>query len=192
MVQPISHISTRLDIAATDPNEGTYLTLWQKYNYVNRGDSLLGQILSKSPNQREALVAASFIQWLGCREGLLFLMLARRKSEPVKKRPAHIRPMLRANAFRDAFKERGQGCLIYRYTLLQGIMHCSDAHRRLKWDERDPLSKRDQQVCDLVLGWLSTPQGTRFINNAEEKIDALHAKEMADFHAKYNLRLATA
>lgn len=124
------------------------------------------------PDQRDATVAATFIQWLGTNVGLAFLGRAEQVGKLAMATRIGIGPHMLAWAETNKRVSTVNGGL----RQIDCILTPPDAPRgRYNLPERAPdLTLRDHEVIERVASWLDGEEGLRFLDGAHMEMDRRH------------------
>lgn len=131
---------------------------------------VFGEMMGE-PDQRDATVAATFIQWLGTNVGYGFLLSAENLMRAVgASRPAGFNPYLALWASRNL---RRSG-VNFNLTLAELLLaHPSDDRGPHGFPTRPPdLSSRDLELMSRAAAWLDSDGGQAFLQRAKVEIRA--------------------
>lgn len=121
------------------------------------------------PTQRDAVVAASFAQWLGSHLGRVFLQEARRHAVDARTEAGMRRAFAETWAMADLRRPHVNG----GFRLHEGILALAEAVPPHGEPRRRPTcTQRDVEVIEQVAAWLGTDDGRMFTALCEAEIYA--------------------
>lgn len=171
--------------------EGVFINLWYEMNSMNcaitRNEELRKIVRMAGlefPEERDSFVVVSVIGWLGTKEGCLLLEEAKRKSPVTGLARSVLEEIWAGINVRQRALNNG-------YSALQWILTSDPSKPHMLWpgdpDLIDPVSERDEAVASATIAWLSTAKAQEFLAEAESRISAHHARQLQEFHQRWNL-----
>lgn len=158
---PISHRGQKGIVFST--GEQVFADLWQEYN---RSGQVLSQIIQASglgkTKRSDTTVASIVIQWLGTNLGQRFL---KQVKENIGQGVASEQAFLGCWA-----KENSSIFVGCQDGLLAMLLVPTD--KLSIYPGQSPVVKRDIQVANVVIAWLGSSEGERFLGQAQRLIES--------------------
>ena len=164
------------------PGETAFLTAWQDLMAAADADDEVEHPLhgahgtywspDPEPDQDDATMAATLVQWLGTNAGACLVLLARQLAGGGLSGP---------DAFRAAWAVTNSRRRASNFDMrsIESMMVPPDAPRNLDgMPHRLPvISPRQYETAEHVCAWLGTTSGTAFLEAREREIEAFRAHE---------------
>lgn len=156
------------------PGEAIYLNLWQEFAQARPAEwEQIFVDLGHTVDQRTASVAASFMVWMGCNDGVAFTTEAEWEVQygGSKSRDlAFLSTWARHNRRRHAVNH---GLRTSEF-MLAPVHPIEDG--RLVWERVPEISQRDNDVLECMVCWWSSSQAATFRKIAKPMIQAAEEK----------------
>jgi hypothetical protein len=138
--------------------------------------------LSGSATDRDRVVALAIIQWLGTKEGSIFLAMSRL---PLKYLNWSLEDIYLELWRRENIVIRGNNS---NCTALELIMDTGDDNEIVHgYRKVMPVSSRDYTVAEAVICWLASMRGVNFVTLVEEQIAQDRREASLLHHLRWNL-----